>query len=51
MALSPPSRPLDIVTGEQDQSPQRRVTVFYNDGFGNFTLHPHPLQLYRNGRF
>jgi hypothetical protein len=29
---------LDIVTGEQDQSVRRRVTVYYNDGTGRFTL-------------
>jgi FG-GAP-like repeat/Putative binding domain, N-terminal len=28
---------LDLVTAEQDQSPLRRVSVFYNDGHGNFT--------------
>jgi regulation of enolase protein 1 (concanavalin A-like superfamily) len=28
---------LDLVTSEQDQSPLRRVSVFYNDGAGNFT--------------
>jgi len=28
---------LDLVTAEQDQSIFRRVSVFYNDGFGNFT--------------
>jgi hypothetical protein len=27
----------DLVTAEQDQSPLRRVSVFYNDGLGNFT--------------
>ena len=27
----------DIVVAEQEQSPFRRVTVFYNDGKGNFT--------------
>jgi regulation of enolase protein 1 (concanavalin A-like superfamily) len=27
----------DIVTAEQDQSSLRRVSVFYNDGHGNFT--------------
>ena len=26
----------DIVTSEQEQAPQRRVSVFYNDGLGNF---------------
>ena len=30
---------LDLVTSEQDQSPLRRVAVFYNDGSGNFTEH------------
>jgi hypothetical protein len=30
---------LDLVTAEQDQSVFRRVSVFYNDGFGNFTQH------------
>ena len=29
---------LDLVTAEQDQAPFRRVAVFYNDGFGNFTM-------------
>jgi hypothetical protein len=28
---------LDLVTAEQDQSSLRRVSVFYNDGAGNFT--------------
>jgi regulation of enolase protein 1 (concanavalin A-like superfamily) len=28
---------LDLVTSEQDQSRFRRVSVFYNDGAGNFT--------------
>jgi FG-GAP-like repeat len=28
---------LDLVTGEQDQSAQHRIAVFYNDGAGNFT--------------
>jgi hypothetical protein len=28
---------LDLVTSEQDQSTFRRVSVFYNDGLGNFT--------------
>jgi len=28
---------LDLVEAEQEQSPQRRVSVFYNDGHGNFT--------------
>jgi FG-GAP-like repeat len=28
---------LDLVTAEQDQSGQRRVSVFFNDGHGNFT--------------
>jgi hypothetical protein len=28
----------DIVTAEQEQSPQRRVSVFFNDGSGNFSL-------------
>jgi hypothetical protein len=28
---------LDVVTGEQEQAPQKRVTVFYNDGTGSFT--------------
>jgi hypothetical protein len=28
---------LDLVTAEQDQSIFRRVSVFYNDCFGNFT--------------
>jgi len=28
---------LDLITSEQDQSTFRRVSVFYNDGFGNFT--------------
>jgi hypothetical protein len=28
---------LDLVVGEQDQSVQRRVMVYYNDGYGNFT--------------
>jgi hypothetical protein len=28
---------LDIVVAEQEQSPFRRVAVFYNDGLGNFT--------------
>lgn len=28
---------LDIVTAEQDQSERRRVSVFFNDGHGNFT--------------
>ena len=27
----------DLVAGEQDQSPQRRIAVFYNDGGGSFT--------------
>jgi hypothetical protein len=28
---------LDLVTAEQDQAAQKRVSVFYNDGSGNFT--------------
>jgi hypothetical protein len=28
---------LDFVAAEQEQSPNKRVTVFYNDGNGNFT--------------
>jgi hypothetical protein len=27
----------DLVAGEQDQSPQKRIAVFYNDGSGSFT--------------
>jgi hypothetical protein len=27
----------DIVTAEQEQAPQRRVSIFYNDGRGNFS--------------
>jgi hypothetical protein len=27
----------DIVTSEQEQAPFRRVSVFHNDGAGNFT--------------
>jgi hypothetical protein len=27
----------DLVEAEQEQSLQRRVSVFYNDGHGNFT--------------
>jgi hypothetical protein len=27
----------DLVTSEQDQSPLRRVSIFFNDGRGNFT--------------
>ena len=26
----------DVIAGEQDQSAQRRIAVFYNDGHGNF---------------
>ena len=28
---------VDVITAEQEQSPFRRVTIFYNDGAGNFT--------------
>jgi hypothetical protein len=28
---------LDFVTGEQDQSDQQRLAVFFNDGTGTFT--------------
>jgi hypothetical protein len=28
---------LDVIAGEQDQSIQKRLAVYYNDGAGNFT--------------
>lgn len=31
------NRTPDVVVGEQEQSPFRRVAIFYNDGKGNFT--------------